>query len=151
MHIFSWTIVGLPTPLLLYYLVASYVYQGYYLKGSNTDRRIDRTLSWLIVIVVISILCKRLKLILKSEIVSINKSFQLQHSTALCPCLPQLWHFPVNFPCDTTSFIGACPDLSLCNGTKTGHFCYLFCTYSWSTIANIELSSSAACMAAFKP
>ena len=42
-------IVSLPIPLLTYYLVASYVYRGWYLKDNKADQNIDRTLSWLIV------------------------------------------------------------------------------------------------------
>ena len=73
-----------------------------------------------------------------------------QHSAALCLCLPQLWHFLVNFPCDMPSSIGAYPDLLLCNGTKTGYFCRLFYAYEWPTIANLDPSSSGTCIAAFK-
>ena len=30
----------------------------------------------------------------------------LQHFIALCPYLPQLWHFPLNFPYDMPNSIG---------------------------------------------
>ena len=74
----------------------------------------------------------------------------LQHSATLCLCLLQLWHFPVNFPCNTPNSIGAYPDLLLYKSTKTCYLCYLFYAYNWPTIANVDLSSSATCNAAFK-
>ena len=48
------------------------------------------------------------------------------------------------------SSIGAYPDLPLYNSTKTGYFYYLLCAYDWPTIANVDPSSSASCIAAFK-
>ena len=74
----------------------------------------------------------------------------LQYSAALCLWLPQFWNFLVNFLCDMPSSIGAYPDLLLCNGTKTSYFWHLFCAFDWPTIANMDPSSFATCIAAFK-
>ena len=74
----------------------------------------------------------------------------LQHSAALCPCLPQFWHFPLKFPCDIPSSIDTQPDLSYCNGIKTGFFFRLFYAYDWPTVASVDPSSSAACIAALR-
>ena len=53
----------------------------------------------------------------------------LQYFAALCPCLPQLLHFLVNFPCVTPSSIVEYPDLSLCNSIKIGYFYRSFYAY----------------------
>ena len=74
----------------------------------------------------------------------------LQHSAALCPCLPQLCYFPVNFLCIIPSSIGVYLDLSVCNGIKIGYFYHLYCAYDWPTIANVDPSCSSACIAALK-
>ena len=68
----------------------------------------------------------------------------------LMPMLTTVVGFPVYFVCDMPSFIGIYPNLSLCNGTKTGNFYHLFCSYDWPTVANVDPNSSAACTAAFQ-
>ena len=56
---------------------------------------------------------------------------------------------PSELPMQHAKFYCAYPDLSFSSGTKIGYFCCLFCAYDWPTIANIDPSSSVACIAAF--
>ena len=74
----------------------------------------------------------------------------LQHSAALCSYLTQLWNFPLNYPCNITSSIGSQPDLSYYNGIKTGYFYCIFYAYDQPTVAGVNLSSSAAYIAALR-
>ena len=46
----------------------------------------------------------------------------LQHCAALKPYLPQLWHFPLNFPWVMPNSIGAYPLLPYYIGVKIGYF-----------------------------
>ena len=50
----------------------------------------------------------------------------LQHSAVLCPYLPQLWHFLLNFPLVMPNSIGSYPLLSYYIGIKTGYFNFFF-------------------------
>ena len=74
----------------------------------------------------------------------------LQHSAALCPCLPQLWHFPLNFPSDITSSNSGYQDLSFSNSIKTGFFYCLFYADNWPRVASVDPNSFAACIAALR-
>ena len=74
----------------------------------------------------------------------------LQHSAALCPCLPQLWHFPLNFPYVMFNSVGAYPPLSYYIGYKIGYFCLFFWAWDYSSVANVDLNSSVACLAALR-
>ena len=48
------------------------------------------------------------------------------------------------------SSISAYPDLSYYSGIKTGYFYRLFYAYDWLKVANVNPSSSTACIAAFR-
>ena len=68
-----------------------------------------------------------------------------QHSAALCQCLAQLWHFPLNFPYVMPNSIGTYPPLSYYIGIKTGYFCLFFWAWDYPTVANVNHNCSVAC------
>ena len=76
-----------------------------------------------------------------------------RHSNTLqlcAPCLPQLWHFPVNFPYVMPNSIGVCSPLFYYIVIKIGYFYLLFWAWDYPTVANVDPNSLAACITALR-
>ena len=56
----------------------------------------------------------------------------------------------MNFPNEVPNSIGEYLPLFNYIGTKIGYFYFLFWAYDWPTVANVDPSSLAACIAALR-